>query len=402
MARPLRAQRGLLLTLLLVSGAAHADRGSAKFKLDLSTEVRIFPESPADPRQSGSTGSFAALGRFDYLWNSGRTGVVVSPFGRWDSGDGERTHADLRDFELRHRDGRLDVRAGIGRVFWGATESVHLVDVINQTDAVESVDGEDKLGQPLLSLAWTGQFGTVTGFLLPYFRERTLPGVHGRVRASVPYDADAAVYESSLGRRHVDAAVRWSFSGEGLDAGLSHFAGTAREPRYLLRLEEPEPRLVSVYDLIHQSSLDLTVVRGSWLWKLEALHQRNRVRNFGAAVGGFEYTLPTDDPDAATLGLLAECAWDSRNRNSPSPFQRDLFVGTRVSLNDVASTEFLAGVMQDLQGSGAFVTVDASRRLGTAGRLTLKLRVFAALSSNDPLAALARDDHLVMEYTHHF
>jgi len=398
----LRANRGLLLTVLLVAGAAQADRGSAKFKLDLITEVRIFPEAPADPRQSDSTGSLAALGRFDYIWNSARTSLVVSPFGRWDSGDRERTHADLREFELRHRSGGLDVRAGVGRVFWGATESVHLVDIINQTDAVESVDGEDKLGQPLLSLAWTGRFGTVTGFLLPYFRERTLPDVRGRLRARVPYDHDAAVYESSLGRQHPDAALRWSMSSGAMDIGVSHFAGTAREPRFILRFEPPEPRLVPVYDLINQTSLDLTMVRGSWVWKLEVLHQHNRVRDFGAAVGGFEYTVPTDAPDAMEVGLLAEYAWDTRDRRSPSPFQHDLFLAVRLSLNDIAGSEMLAGFMQDLQGSGAFVSVDASRRLGSAGRLALKLRVFAEPSSRDPLEALGRDDHLVMEYTHHF
>ena len=45
------------------------------------------------------------------------------------------------------------MRLGLRKVYWGVTESQHLVDVINQTEGVENLDGEDKLGQPMLNLA---------------------------------------------------------------------------------------------------------------------------------------------------------------------------------------------------------------------------------------------------------
>ena len=43
-----------------------------------------------------------------------------------------------------NRDWSLSI--GLGKVFWGVTEFNHLVDVINQTDLVEGIDGEAKLG----------------------------------------------------------------------------------------------------------------------------------------------------------------------------------------------------------------------------------------------------------------
>ena len=46
--------------------------------------------------------------------------------------------------------GRLLV--GAAKVFWGTAESRHLVDIINQTDAVEDIDEEDKLGQPMVKV----------------------------------------------------------------------------------------------------------------------------------------------------------------------------------------------------------------------------------------------------------
>ena len=54
-----------------------------------------------------------------------------------------------------------ELRAGIGRVFWGVTESYHLVDVINQTDLVENVDRKDKLGQPLVNFTLVRDWGAL-------------------------------------------------------------------------------------------------------------------------------------------------------------------------------------------------------------------------------------------------
>jgi hypothetical protein len=50
------------------------------------------------------------------------------------------------------------------------------VDIINQTDLVENIDGEDKLGQPMVHFSYFGDWGVVDFFLLPYLRERTYPG----------------------------------------------------------------------------------------------------------------------------------------------------------------------------------------------------------------------------------
>ena len=91
-----------------------------------------------------------------------------------------------------HIDDGWDLTAGFDKVFWGVMESSHLVDYINQTDAVEDVDGEDKLGQPMLHLGLQRDWGDLNFFYLPYFRERTFPGRHGRLRAFLVVDTDRA------------------------------------------------------------------------------------------------------------------------------------------------------------------------------------------------------------------
>jgi hypothetical protein len=389
----------VVLALFSAAQSAIAAPDSVKRKIELTAESRLFPQRGFDSRQTDATLSLAVLGRWDLDWRAARAQLAVVPFARIDSADSERSHVDLREFELRYRTGNLDFRAGIGKVFWGTTEFVHLVDVINQTDGVESIDNEEKLGQPILGLSWTSPIGVLTGLVMPLFRERNLQGVKGRLRAPLPYAQSRAMYESDRGKKHVDFALRWQHSSDSLDIGIAHFVGTAREPGFLVQTAAPEPNLLAVYDQIRQTSLDLNWVSGSWIWKLEALQQRHRNRDYSAAVGGFEYTLPNSEVGARETGLLLEYAWDSRGLASGSPVQNDLFVGLRIALNDVAGSELLAGFGQDMQSSGRFVSLDASRRIGDSGRFSLKLRLIDSSAEADPLTLLNRDDHLVLEYT---
>ena len=60
---------------------------------------------------------------------------------------------DIRELNYLLFGETWEVRLGVDKVFWGTTEFVHLVDIVNQTDLVEDVDGEDKLGQPTVNLS---------------------------------------------------------------------------------------------------------------------------------------------------------------------------------------------------------------------------------------------------------
>lgn len=390
-----------LLALALLPFAADADEPQFKRSLDLSVEGTAFFADPVDPAQDGSGVSVAAGAEFDYAWTP-TTSVRFLPFARWDQHDDERTHADIRELALRHRHGGFDLVAGISRVFWGTVESVHLVDIVNQTNLVEDIDGEDKLGQPLLSIGYSGTFGRLEGFVLPYFRERRLPGVEGRLRAPLPYDRGDALYRSGAERRHIDTAIRYSLARGPLDLGVSHFSGTAREPGFVVTATPTGPLLTPYYDQIEQTGLDASYVVGGWLLKLEAIHQNNHVDPYSAAAGGFEYSFNGLFETGWDLGVLAEYLWDERQQQSPSPFQNDVFAGLRLAGNDIAGTEFLAGVAFDCDHASHFASVEASRRLGAAGKLSLELRVFGSDQANDPLHALRRDDYLRIEYMHYF
>jgi hypothetical protein len=85
----------------------------------------------------------------EFYWRSddSQQRISIVGFGRADSADDERSHVDLREAYWGIEGSGWDLTAGVSKIFWGVTESRHLVDVINQTDLVESVDEESKLGQ---------------------------------------------------------------------------------------------------------------------------------------------------------------------------------------------------------------------------------------------------------------
>lgn len=378
---------------------------AADFELQgaVAAEARLFTESAAFAGQHGVNGSAVARPELYWSWADGAQSFTFSPFVRVDQGDSRRSHADVRELLWEIASERWELRAGVGRVFWGVAESNHLVDVINQTDLVENPDTEDKLGQPLLNLASVRDWGTLELFVLPGFRERTFPGKSGRLRTEPRVDSSEASYESAAGRRHVDVALRYSHALGELDLGLAHFHGTSREPRLLpARTRSGMAVLVPRYDQIDQTSLDAQYTRGNWLFKLEALYRSGQGDSFGAAVGGFEYTWVGVAGTQADLGVLAEMNWDERGRAALTPFDRDLFTGLRVALNDMASTAVLAGVISDLRGGGRFVNIEASRRIGERWKLELELRAFDETEADDLLRFVERDDYIALELARYF
>ncbi len=137
---------------------------------NLSLEGRAFPSPPYDPDQLGyATWSFAGEAEYAHEWPDSRTQFVFSPYGRWDAHDEERTHADIRKLYWMKSAERYELRLGIQQVFWGVTESMHLVDIINQMDMVDDISGDRKLGQPMVNLTLINPWGNMDFYVMPGF-----------------------------------------------------------------------------------------------------------------------------------------------------------------------------------------------------------------------------------------
>ena len=369
----------------------------------VGVEYRGFVYEPLFAEQHRNYFSLYAQPEYRHRWDNDKQGFVFVPFARLAQYDEQRTHADIRELSWFKAGEGYEWRAGIRKVFWGVTESQHLVDIINQTDLVENIDGEEKLGQPMINLALIRAWGTLDLYILTGSRERTFPGREGRLRTALAVDTEQAVYESSRGRRRLDYAARWHKSLGNWEVGLAHFAGTAREPRLLLGLgSDGTPALIPYYDVIDQTSLDVQMTQGAWLWKLETIRRAGQGPTYAALTAGFEYTISGVFDSGIDVGLLAEYLYDDRGTTAPTPFQNDVFAGVRLAFNDAASSEALLGAIVDRDSDARIVSVEASRRFGKSTKLSLEGRWFHGMPATDLLYSQRRDDYLQLELTYYF
>jgi hypothetical protein len=387
----MKATAAAVLVLILAQALAPAVAGEWTVSGSAGIEARDFENDPAFAEQgSGAQGSVLFEPEFRFRSEDGRHRFSFIPFGRIDGQDSERTHFDLREAYWRFVADDWELLAGIDKVFWGVTESRHLVDVINQTDLVEDIDEEDKLGQPMINVAFQRDWGRIDAFLLAGFRDRTFPGEDGRLRTPVPVDTDSARYESGAGNDRIDAALRYSHYFGDFDLGLSWFHGTGREPRLLPDLRGTA--LVPHYDVINQGGVDLQFTREAWLWKLEGMVREGQGETFAASVAGFEYTFYQIAGGAADLGLLAEYLYDGRDETAPATiYQDDVFLGIRLAFNDVQDTQALVGAIVDRDNGSVAVNLEAERRLGDRLKLELETRLFRDVHPEDTLAPVQDD-----------
>jgi len=389
--------RRLLLAAALICSGAKAGEWSGYVAADYS----YFPQSALNAQQfEHGRLSFSAEPEFYHSWENDDSLTFVSFF-RWDERDPQRSHIDIRELLwMRARDD-WELRVGIGKVFWGVTESQHLVDIINQTDFVENVDGEGKLGQPMINATFLREWGTVDLFVLPGFRERTFAGKGGRFRPNPEID-DHSAYQSAAKDKHVDYALRWSQTFDDWDVGVSHFYGTSREPRIIPTLAPAGLVLTPFYDIINQTAVDVQATLDEWLWKVEVIHRSGQGETFNALTAGFEYTFVGVMESSADFGLIAEYLYDDRGASASTAFEDDIFIGGRLAINDAASSELLFGVIADLHESTRFYSVEASRRLGDEWVLSLEARFISSVEKRDPLASFRHDDVIQLELAHHF
>jgi hypothetical protein len=343
-------------------------------------------------------------------WDNDKQSFSFVPFYRYSQHDNRRTHFDIRELTWEKASDLWELRVGFHKVFWGVTEGIHLVDIINQTDFVENTDGEDKLGQPMINFAWVNDWGTLDLFFLTGFRERTFPGIEGRLRTDPMIDMGEAQFERHGAEKHLAYAARWSQSIGDWDIGLAHFHGTARQPT-IVPTFNPQgelTQLIPYYDYIDQTSLDVQVTQGSWLWKLESLVRLGQGSAIVADTGGVEYTFFDLFESGVDLGVVVEYMYDSRGYNNMTAltqqviFQDDILTALRFGFNDVQDSQILAGVIFDRTHNTKLFSVEASRRIGDNWKAELELSLFNGISASDPVFMFKDDDHIRAQLSYYF
>ncbi len=387
--------------LLALGGASVAT--AAEWSGYLGAEVRAYEESPEHVGQdNGGLATIVFEPEFYAEWEDGYQSIEFSPYFRWDSQDDERSLIDIRELSYLKVAGDWEFRVGISKVFWGVAESQHLVDVVNQTDLVASLDGEEKLGQAMVQVVNISRWGDFSLFVLPGFRERTFPGEEGRLRGGIVVDSDRSLYESGEGKDHVDVALRWFKILGDFDVGVHYFRGTRRDPLFELQVDGGETSLVPYYEQMDQLGLDLQYTKEGWLLKLEAIARDASSEDYSAAVAGFEYTFYGIFGSSIDAGLLVEGHLDERGEDATTSFNNDIFVGTRLGWNDEADTSLVAGVFRDWKNDSMVGLVEFERRLRGSMKLEIEVQKMGSIDPQDALYPVRRDSYAQIGLKRHF
>lgn len=396
----------IISTFVALAATTSVAAGEVEVTGSAGAEARVFLQEGLLPGQLGTFQGSLEL-EADVRWQSENRAwdIVLIPYARLDAQDSERTHFDMREAYVRWTGDSWAVRAGLGKVFWGVAESVHLVDIINQSDTIEDLDGEDKLGQPMLEITTQQDWGQITGYVLPAFRKRTFAGQDGRLRAPILVDNDLALFdEGEDDNEDIDFALRYSHYFGDWDVGLSLFHGANREARLLPN--ENFTALVPYYDDITQVGVDVQYTREAWLWKFEGFVRDTPFETFAAAVGGLEYTFYGVSEAGADLGVLVEFQYDGRSSDpliAPGSIaDNDVMLGMRLSMNDAEDTSLLAGVVTDVEDASMSGVLEATRRFGSNWVGEIEGRFFMNVDEDNLAYGFRRDSHVMLRLTRYF
>ena len=399
----------IAVAILLASAAfkGHAEEfseWSTEYWGTVGMEGRMYLNPPAHAGQKSNDVSLTVKPTL-YLEGPESGSITFTPYARIDGSDRNRTHVDIREaYYLVYgslEETEWELRLGIDQVFWGTAESNNLVNVVNQTDLVDSPGGKEKLGQPMIHGTLSGEWGSLGLLVLPYHRPRTFPGTAGRLRGRFPISTEKHLikYESSSGDRHIDLAARYSNSFGPLDVGLSAFDGTSREP--FVELNPDLDIFQQNYNLIKQIGLDLQLTMDAFLGKAEIIKRKgfnttgaDKSSHHAFVVGG-EYSIYGVFDSEADLTLFAEWNHDNRDAFATTALQNDLFVAARYTFNDVEDTSITAAVVGDLDYDTKTLNLEFNRRL--SDYVSLKAEAFAFLDTDtrDRVTSQISEDEFV-------
>ncbi|MFY0600212.1 MAG: hypothetical protein JXR03_11115 [Cyclobacteriaceae bacterium] len=394
----LKIATGVLVAMLaLIYNLKAQDETYTDFSAEVNADYRGFFNEGLYSGQKQSYLSLAVKPEFVHEWKDGKHIFKTVLFGRLDQHDSRRTHFDIRELYWQTAQGDWELSVGLKKVFWGVTESAHLVDIINQADVVESFDGEEKLGQPMVHYSRLTRIGTFDLFVLPYFRKQVFPGTKGRLRTPFVLNDSFFEFESSAEEYRPDVAARYSHYFGVFDVGVSYFNGTGRDP-IVADLETFQ----AIYGVISQVGIDVQATTGPLLWKVEAIDRRNDVQDMRAFVGGLEYTFGNIANRGLDIGIIGEYLYDDRDELALNSLQNDLFIGSRIAFNDVQDTEILVGGIFDLEHSTKLFSVEANRRFGETWDIEAEGRFFTSVSDKEFVSVFRSDDFFRLSVSKYF
>ena len=227
-----------------------------------------------------------------------------------------------------------------------------------------------------------------------------MPSKTGRNRFPIVLEREDVLFRSKHESWHPSFAFRWAKTAGDFSLGLSHFYGNSREPLFLGF--NPATGLDLSYPVINQSGIDVQYNKDAIILKIESIYRTSDFQDFVAFTSGFEYTFGNVGGKGLDVGIVSEYTYDSRELLTFSGLDNDLFIGSRIALNDDKSTECLFGGIVDLNKSTRLFRFEASRRVGSSYKIALKANVLADVSEKEILYNFRNDDLIELKISKFF
>lgn len=161
-----------------------------------------------------------------------------------------------------------------------------------------------------------------------------------------------------------------------------------------------------------QAGIDLQLTRDAWLWKFEGIVREGQGNTFAAVVAGLEYTFFQIVESDIDLGLIVEGLYDGRDKLNfdnigskqilPTIYDKDIFLGARLALNDVQDSSVLVGFVTDIEDGPATLRVEAERRIGQHLKVELIGQTFFEEKPKNPTTFLFRTVSLLLDCLNSF
>ncbi len=338
------------------------------------------------------------------LESRGRHGHVrhqVRLFGRVGAFDDDRSVVFFKDAWVGYKTTLFELKVGPQVLNWTATEAFHPADIINSRNLDSDFENAEKIGEPIVSLRIRFLNGGLTAYAMPMRISPLFPGSRSRLNFSQGTTLGDGLWMTSSGAlTSARFAPQWALR-------LDQTIGSADVAVHVVRHNDrTQPAIVlepqtgvfqPVYGRVDRLGLTYTQAIGEWLVKLEVDHrmfdplttapQRPIVRplpvDHTAVAVGAEWGWGYQSGHEGTLIFegqfaLAEDA-STAELAQLGPFQRDGLMGYRHTLNDTAGTEFMLGVILDLQRTDEYLgTLSLSRRISDVWRAKFGMRAIRA------------------------
>lgn len=369
-----------------------------QFKGNAALGARLYI-SPNEPTKESDR--FALRLAPEWRWaESGKT-IVISPALYVEGANNGRTRFDLNELYFSTRMGETIIKTGISRLFWGVTESRHLVDVVNPPDLAHNYAAEQRLSTAMLYVTHPTPIGQLETLLLPWERDPKYPGTAGRPRTELPINNTV---EHTNGTPPAFAA-RLAISQGDYDTHIYFFRGLDRETVLAARTQglAAPTELTPTRRLVRQWGADLQVPTGNFLVKSELTYRSGYSRNFFSGVAGGEYALNGINGSVVDVNLLGEYQFDLRPADAPlTTPSHAVYGGFRVALNDAASTEFKFGVVAETASGARIWRGNASRRIAKNWTIEASMDVFDHVRKSPSLMGYKKESHAEVLAKYHF